>query len=195
MFELRPLETKQIVELYNERMVEDFPDEELKPLFLIKKHIEDNLYECFGLFKDNFCYAYAYCVRVDSPKGYLYLIDYLAVHKDYRNKGLGSILLNLLRETLKNKAYCVIVEIENPDMAEDENLKAEAIKRENYYKRNNIIDTGATELLFYVEYKLLDMVFDGKSVRSREEMFELIDVIYRKVIPPEIYNKFLNYHK
>ncbi|MCQ2515325.1 MAG: GNAT family N-acetyltransferase [Saccharofermentans sp.] len=191
---LKELTYDEIKSIYNERMVDDFPDDELKPFFIIEQHIKDGIYDCYGLCEDNQIYAYAYCLRVPYKNSNVYLIDYLAVKKNYRSRGYGSELIKLLKLELKNKALVVLVEVENPDYAAPEK-REECLRRLSYYIRNGIVDTGASEYLYHVEYKLLEMLFDTNPPKPKQEIFDLIDVVYSTIFPEEIYKNQLSYHK
>lgn len=192
--ELRLLTYDEIKTLYQERMEDDFPDDELKPFFIIEQHIRDGIYDCYGLCEEGFIYAYAYCLKIPYKGSSVYLIDYLAVEKNHRARGLGSMTLRLLKQELMNKALVVLVEVENPDFASPEDLE-EATRRLSYYVNNGIVETGASEYLYHVEYKLLQMLLNSDTPRTKEEIFELIDVVYSHIFPEEIYKNQLSYHK
>ncbi len=192
--ELKSLTYDEIKTLYNERLTEDFPDDELKPFFIIEQHLRDNIYDCYGLCDGSFIYAYAFCLKVPYQGSHVYLIDYLAVEKNHRSQGLGGILIKFLRQELKGKALVVLVEVENPDYALEKD-KEETLRRLSYYINNGIVETGASEYLYHVEYKLLEMLLNNSTPRTKTEIFELIDVIYSRIFPEEIYKNQLSYHK
>lgn len=187
--QLKLLTYEQIKHIYDTSMVVDFPDNERKPFFIIEDHLNNGIYDCYGLFVDDEVRGYAFCLRI----GEFYLIDYLAVYSDYRDQGLGSVLLGLLREALKDKAKAVLVEIENPYFAEDSD-KDECIRRENYYIRNGFKYSGASERLYHVEYKLLELDI-GRELHTANQIFDIADIIYKSILPEDIYNNLLEYHK
>lgn len=186
--QLKLLTYEQIKHIYDTSMVVDFPDNERKPFFIIEDHLNNGIYDCYGLFVDGHIRAYAFCIRIDS----FYLIDYLAVYGDYRNQGLGSKLLDYLRKELKDKCDAVIVEIENADYYEGQ-IKNECLRRERYYLRGGFHYAGASEKLYHVEYKLLELDI-GKSLHNASEMFKIADIVYKNILPDEIYNNLLEYH-
>ena len=90
------LDIKQIKKIYNERMVYDFPQNELRPLARIIGPLRQGKYECFGLNDGDNIIGYVYLTKQDND----YLVDYLAMYPKYRNKGLGGEMLCLLKEYL-----------------------------------------------------------------------------------------------
>ena len=58
-------------------------------------------------------------------------IEYIAVLKEYRNKGIGGFLLNALKDYAGS--FNLLVEIENPSI---NNLDLNKIKRVKFYKKN-----------------------------------------------------------
>ena len=112
---LQKLSPDQVRRIYNERMLVDFPDNERKPLTMILKALSQGSYECLGLFDDQRLVGYTFLVKGEND----YLVDYLAVYPEQRNKGVGGELLHLLKEGLRD-ADNIVIEVEDPDNAEEE---------------------------------------------------------------------------
>jgi GNAT superfamily N-acetyltransferase len=79
------------------------------------------------------------------------LIDYLAVAKRRRGKGLGSEMLSLLLEHYKN--YGVFLEIEMVDPKAKNN--AERIRRKEFYLKAGLTQMDTRVKLFGVDMELL----------------------------------------
>src|SRR5471030_2468191 len=86
---LKQLIDEDIKNIYNKHMIIDFHAEELKPFDIIQKLIKRKIYICYGLYNNEELLAYAFIV---TSKSYV-LIDYYAVCREYRNKGIGSKFL------------------------------------------------------------------------------------------------------
>ena len=179
---------KQIENVYKILMKKDFPKNELKPFSIIKKEISRNEYICYGIYDDSdvLC-GYAFLVmRTNNDGRKNYLLDYFAVTEAERNKGIGSVFLELLINQLFD-ADIIICEAENPTYAvndEDRNLRQ---RRVNFYLRNNFADTGVSAELFGVEYMILEV--NKNSEHSQEEIKHFYKDAYSKIIPDFILRK------
>ena len=138
--------------IYKERMVEDFPEDELKPLGVILKAIELGKYECLELFDGETMIGYVFLVKLDRN----YLVDYLAVFPHTRNAGAVGVMVNLLAEYLRD-ADNIIVEVEDPEYEENEDQKEIQSRRLAFYIRNGCSDTGLKVKTFGVPFKVLRM--------------------------------------
>lgn len=199
--ELRLLTETQIETIYNTRMKEDFPENELKPLSMIKAGVRSGIYECYGLFPDaNFLSAPPASVMTPetstkaSPEtssealpgptllGYTffiksgldYLVDYLAIFKEHRSEGLGSTTLRLIKEKLAH-ANSILVEIENPDRSENSEEWVIRTRRQRFYLRNGLIDTGVRLTCFEAPFIMLEIVPEKRTDKllTPEEVFAL----------------------
>ena len=177
---------EQITEIYNTKMIYDFPPMELKPLPRILDAYDKNLYECYALLKDSDSsdeiLGYAFFVKMDNH----YLFDYFAVTKDKRNGGLGSTFLGLLRQKFAD-SDSVIGEVEDPDYAENDEARDLQTRRLNFYLRNGYINTGIKVLMFGVDYIVLEMDL-GKNHDS-DTIARLYEAHYKAMLPEEIYKE------
>ena len=112
--------------------------------------------------------------------------------KGRRGSGIGTCLLRELAEVLKG-AGCVFVEVENPDYAGTLEKKEEMERRLLFYQRNGFRDTGAGEWLYYVEYTLLELPLSG--AHTRDEIFEIAEYFYRKMLPAHLVDRYLRIHR
>ena len=65
MLQIQKLKKEELCTVYNTYMVCDFDKEELKPLGVLLRLLENGLYACYGLFEDGTIQAYA-CFAKDT---------------------------------------------------------------------------------------------------------------------------------
>ena len=170
----------EIREIYRKRMINDFPDNELKPLAMIEKLLREGRYLCCGAREGTDILAYAFFVLAED----LYLLDYFAVRKDLRGTGVGSSFLKALGSRCMQEAACVLVEVDDPFFAGDDQEKAICERRLAFYLRNGLLDTGARARVFGADFLLLE--FPKGEPHSREEASALYSRIYRSFISKRI---------
>ena len=124
---IRILETDEITDIYNEHIVTDFPASEVKPLSQMLRKREQGQYFVYGMFEDNGELAgYAYFIKCSNKD--VYLLDYLAIVKNKRSKHLGSTFLQELKNIAVNDDRLLMLEVENPDYADEGAAKDYMIK-------------------------------------------------------------------
>lgn len=187
--DLKELSWEQVSFVYNEYMTVDFPDDERKPLRMIREALDEDRYMCYGLFQNEDLIGYAFMAFTREKEGRDYLLDYLAIRQDLRDSGYGASLLKLLKETLPC-FHCMIVESEDPDHAEDKEEFVTRQRRIQFYLRNGLSDTGAVVWLFGVYYRLLEIYAEGE-VYSRERSVQTYANIMRRVLPEKMYGSML----
>ena len=132
---IRILEADEITDIYNEHIVTDFPASEVKPLSQMLRKREQGQYFVYGMFEDNGELAgYAYFIKCSNKD--VYLLDYLAIVKNKRSKHLGSTFLQELKNIAVNDDKLLMLEVENPDYADEGEAKDYMIKRIGFYKKN-----------------------------------------------------------
>jgi len=183
---LRKLRSAEITTIYQEWLVHDFIKDELKKLPVILKAVEDGVYECLGLFDDSEIIGYTFLVK----QGMNFLVDYLAVFPKYRNKGLGSEIIKLLREYMSG-AGLIILEVEDPAYTKERDLKELQTRRIGFYERNGCIDTGLRVRCFGVPFIIL--VLENSSIRSKEKLWEMYRSFYGAVFSRNIVEKNIEY--
>ena len=176
---LQKLSPDQVRRIYNERMLVDFPDNERKPLTMILKALSQGSYECLGLFDDQRLVGYTFLVKGEND----YLVDYLAVYPEQRNKGVGGELLHLLKEGFRD-ADNIVIEVEDPDNAEEEAEKETRTRRKSFYMRNGCEDTGLKVECFGVIFQILTL-----GSPSCDHLLELYLSFYRKMLPKAMFEK------
>lgn len=128
---------------------EIFPDDERKPLSIIRKSYENGYTQILEISNDNVPVGFMMMNRIEHD-GFT-ILDYLAIFKEYRNKGYGTKAVELLKEMNKNTKG-LFVEVDKVGLGIDdaENLIRE--KRKNFYESLGFKKLNYDLLLFDVTY-------------------------------------------
>lgn len=181
--ELKQLTLDEVKKIYSEKMVMDFPKEELKPIDSIERLIYRKIYKCYGLYDNKELLAYAF---FNTSKSYL-LLDYYSVCKNYRSKGIGSKFFNILKEQCKGYDG-IIVEVEDVESADTDIEKIIRQRRINFYKNNGMKMTNVLCELFNVNYSIMcisKIEFDDSII------FDEIKNIYKEMVSDKFYSKYV----
>ena len=188
---IKNLDTQQIKAVYHKLMINDFPDNEIKPFSSIERGLAENRYDCIGLFEGKKLLGYAFFATLKTDDMTAYLLDYLAIEKNRRNTGLGSEFFALLSGYLQ-KASIVLLETENPEYAVNAQEKQIQTARINFYKKNNCADTGITACVFGAEYNIYKIT--AKSDFTKDEIREIYLAIYRRLVLPKFFKREIRVH-
>ena len=180
------LNKNDVTALYHERMVNDFIEDELKPLWVIHNAMDEGNYEPLGLSDGAELYGYTFLVRL----GRNYLVDYLAIFRDVRNQGIGSEMLGLLGNYLAD-AEMIMLEVEDPAFAENEVLRNIQERRIKFYNRNGWSDTGLRVRCFGVSFIVLQTKESGSM--DRDALWETYQSFYRAVLPKTMFDRNIEY--
>ena len=166
--ELRIPSPEQLRTVYDRDLKEAFPPEELKALRSIEQIWAEGWYRPWCLFDGDSIAGEAF-LWLGHP-GWA-LLDYLCVSAGSRNSGLGSVLLQKLREA---EADTVIFgESEAPEGAPDPEL---AERRLGFYARNGLRTAGYDTEMFGVHYKTLYLaageVNEAELMREHRFVYE-----------------------
>ena len=129
--ELKILSNELLLLWYEKFLKEDFVSDEIKPIENILTLIKKGRYEVYGVFQDDEMIAYASFWKKENIN--LVLLDYLGVSKKYRNQGIGSKILVLIKEMLGNMPYIVEAEIPTGSSLEEDKIRKRRIE---FYERN-----------------------------------------------------------
>ena len=178
--ELRLPTIEQLRTVYDRDLKEAFPAAELKPLRNIEQMWAEGWYRPWCLFDGDDIVGEAF-LWLGRP-GWA-LLDYLCVSPGCRNGGLGSVILQKLRET---EADTVIFgESEEPSDAPD---PAMAERRLGFYARNGLRTAVYDTEVFGVHYKTLYLaggeVDDGALMREHR-------FVYENVFSPDKFHKYV----
>ena len=179
MFEVQ--NTQQIISIFNEYMVFDFPQDELKPLAHILSMVEDGTCTFYALRQNKEVLSYfSVCVNGEGL-----LVDYLAVNEKYRGQGIGTKALEFLKSAANNKY--IIVECEDEEKSKDETDRKTTLKRIAFYERSGFKISGVSSNLFGVDYIILTY----PTELSKEKVKELYSTVYLRMLGKSMYDKFM----
>ena len=126
--------------------------------------------------------AYAFFVHLPENGEEHYLLDYYAVEKGRRGTGIGSLFLKMLSSDQLKDADCVLLEVEDPECAEEERETRE--RRLRFYLRNGMMDTGVKAAVFGADFMILRMPV-GKT---DEDFREIYQNVYRILLSGPVFN-------
>lgn len=174
----------QIISVYYKSLKLEFPPNERRPLMLIIKGLITHNYECMGAFFKNEMLGYAFLIK----NGNDYLLDYLAVFKDYRCMGVGSRIIQALKEDYKY-ADSVIAEVENPLYAENEAENNTMSRRMAFYLKNGCLDTKVRSVTFGAHFIIIKLC--GKEYGA-DDLQDLYRTHYRNSLPKGLFEGNIN---
>ena len=182
---LRELTLDEMSAVYDTYMTADFPKNELRPFSSVVQLHGEGRYTGYGMYDQaDQLQAYVFLAMLREDTRCHYLVDYLAVLPDRRDSGLGSVLLRLLPEALKN-AGCIVGEVEDPDRTEDPREKHTRQRRIAFYQRAGYLDTGVKVCLFGVDYRVMEI--PSPAGHSPGEIRRVYEAIYRSFLPEHIF--------
>ena len=183
---IRQLTLEEAEQVYEERMTEDFPEDELKPWNVIRQAIRRGGYACWGMFEGEALEAYAYFVIEEEEGKRLALLDYLAVRRDRRDSGVGFHFLQEFGRGSLDGFDLVILEAEDPAFASGEEEKALRIRRLHFYDRCGLCDSGVRYRTFGVPYVILEWPVHG--LHSTETVADAYVQLYHSVMARSVHH-------
>ncbi len=185
--ELRELDINEITDIYNNLLVNDFPKNEVKPLNRIISMNERKINTCYGLYENNEFVGYAFFVKINKS----YLLDYFAIAKEQRGKGIGTKALALIKESFEGKVDVILIESENPEYAKNmEEFKVQS-NRINFYLKSGCNMTKIKANTFLSEYNILTIC---DKVENEKELKERYYNIYWTMVDEDTLKKFVKIH-
>lgn len=166
----------QVEKIYNERMKEDFPANELDPLEVINDAVEQGNYECLGLMEGEELAGYAFIIK----HGKDYLIDYLGIFPEWRHHGRWRELVSMVGNYLAD-AKSILGEVENPEFAMNAEDKEIRTRRLEFYLTTGFRDTGVRLTYFEAPFIIIEMMHT--PVHSKEEVKSLYEMHYKAFLP------------
>lgn len=185
MKKIREINFTEFSDIYQQHLIADFPEDEVKPLAVIENAFAANKYAAYVLEEDSQIKAYATFMWKDKD---LQLLDYFAVTRDSgRGKGIGSLFLQELARSIKVKGF--IIECEAPEKARDKKEQEVREKRITFYLRNAVEMTTVTASVIGVDLRLLYMPIEAgvESINIETDFLS----IYHNLDPKEFYLKFV----
>jgi len=164
-------DTDDVSKLYEQHMRRDFPPVELRPLRYFQQMAECGSAVFYGFYDGMELAGYANVVTAGPDR----LLDHFAILPEKRGRGLGATALAMLRAV----AGDFFLEVEDPDLAENERDRELRLRRIAFYQRCGVTDTGYAGTAFGVPYLLLSFGDMGNPLAIPERMRN----IYRVIVP------------
>ncbi len=169
----------ELSKVYNERIIDDFPRNERRPLFAMERLMRAGQYDCYGYYDGDALLAYA-CFILARGGSYS-LLDYFAVDCALRGRGIGSEFLQKLKENT-SAAKGVLIEAESPDTAKTQQERMQRERRIRFYLANGAELTGSKCLLFGVDYTILFLAKGAAgSIMDAEQLHMEVQKLYQEL--------------
>lgn len=177
-YSVKRLTEDEMLNIYTGPAKRHFPKAELKPLYAVKKLMENGEYIGLGMFDDN-AGLMAYALFTVSKDTDIILLDYYAVLEEYRSQGTGSIFLSEMKNVLKGVGG-ILLETEDIEFAVNEEEADIRRRRDSFYRRNGVSATGVKSGYHGVHYNIwylpVESKIDTKSVRP------VLDSLYNTML-------------
>ncbi|MBK2402712.1 GNAT family N-acetyltransferase [Erysipelothrix rhusiopathiae] len=183
-YEIKELDYEAFIPIYNNFMINDFPDDELRSLHSIKRMFKDGRYSVLVMVEDERVLAYANFITDEDER--VALLDYYAVTQARRGQGIGTLFLQKIRETLDVDG--LLIESERPDKAETEDDRIIRTKRIDFYEQNDSVVTEYTWEAYGVIYNLLYLPI-AKDVDAVDVGFKIKEM-YGFTLPKALLEKY-----
>ncbi len=187
---LKILTKTEIKEIYDIYTAVDFPPAELKSWNTLSAGYDSGYYSGYGYYENDSLLAYAFLVRIDGGEESTYILDYYAVLEDMRGKGIGSEMLDIIREKINAALFC---EAEDPDYAETEKERNDRIRRISFYKKNGFTDTGVRSRIFGSDFVNLEL--PAGKLHDRQSVIQITGEMYRMYLNDHMYRKQIIFKK
>lgn len=167
-------------QMYQEHIAVDFPPFERPPLPFFMQMIKDSASELYLYEKDGQDIAYAVFHEED---GYI-LMNFFAVYKNQRGKGIGSELLQAFNSFYADKKG-ILIEAEHTDYAEDQTDAVVRKKRVAFYERSGYVCLENFDLLLFgVHYHVCVKPLGEDKTGDQAYLYDVICRMY-SAIPRE----------
>ena len=162
--------------IYRTKIMRDFPEAERMPYSRYKRAIKNKIMRTYSFFINEVRYGYITTIEEEG----VVFIGYLAIEKDYRNKGYGSKMLKELYEYFNDKKY-IIIEADSPEGIKNQNELDIINKRKKFYFKNGFEEINDIDYRIYgVRYDLLVYKLNHKEITNKEAI-ETTKKMYSKV--------------
>lgn len=198
----RELTQKEIIQVYEQHLLRDFPPEEWKPLKQILNLVKEGSYQVYGFYEEDTLNAYAFLC---SMKDEMFL-DFFAVVASAgdrcqggqsrngeaefsrgqvygRGRGYCSRALEtLLQHIAERKKEVLILEVEDPEQAETRESFLLRNRRIQFYRRAGMDASSVYGQVMGVDFRILYYNL-GKQQITDGEISELLQAFYSKLYP------------
>ena len=180
---LKKIKFKEFKDLYRKHIVQDFPSSERPSLEGFRRRIIKYNEQVF-IYEENEIEK-GYCIIADLDE-YI-LVSFLAVYKETRGQGIGTKILKEIEEKYSNKKG-IILEVENPEFAENEKEKNIQEKRIKFYQKSNFkIVPNLNVKLFMVNFKIMIYQKEKREINI-QEVIDKMKEYYSKIINKKRFN-------
>ncbi len=142
-----------------------FPKVERKPFEMILQKHEEGMADILGLKDGAVLCGMAATMRFEDKV----LLDYLAVDRDMRGRGYGTIALKRLQEMFRDKQIILEIETVKEETPQIEMRRA----RKHFYLKNGLKEAGIYADVYSAKYEILSF--------SGEVDYEAYSAIYKGV--------------
>lgn len=182
------LDKKERQEVYDNHLLADFHESEVKPFSMIEKLIQRNEYKCYGFLEGNSLVGYAYLTKAKDSSSLV--IDYLAVCSGNRSNGLGSKFIDILKEKFKENYSSILAEVEDPEASTSREDKENRDRRISFYIRNGFSVSGVKTKVLVDDYRIIKLSLQREMTDS--EVTEEIRKVYKTIFSEEFYKKHIH---
>lgn len=184
-FTVKRLSEEELTEIYHKHMKQDFPPSELKPLSHILRSMEAGFGFTLGVYEEQTPVGYAVFILCGETR--CALLDYFAILKERRGKGMGHRAFSLFETYFAEnmpELEGLYIESERVSAAENEKQRLIRERRIAFYLSCGCEMTALRSVLFGVDYSVLYKPF---AASERKPSLEALDALYRKMFKPEHY--------
>ena len=184
-FRVEELTLEQVRAAYAALIVPAFPENELKPLRRIEAAVRRGEYLCCGAVAAGNVLGAAFFVRIRRGGRTLMLFDYFVVSPALRCRGIGGAFLQALIDGPLRGADTALLEVDDPDRADDCEERALRRRRLAFYLRNGLYDTGARATVYGAAFRILAL--PGGETVDAEQARGVYAALYKAILPPHAY--------
>lgn len=178
---IEAIEEKELKALYDTRLREDFPPDELRPFASMEYLLKSGMYRCFACREGGKTAAYALFILAEGAA----LLDYFAVDASLRGQGIGSRFLSALKSvSAEFSVPYVLIEAESLESAQTPEQALERRRRLGFYQNCGCLLTEVYSLLFGVEYQILLLPLRDAIAPGPEEVKASLEALYRVFVTP-----------
>ncbi len=161
--DIRPLTVREAHGIYLAHLRYDFPPSERKPWLMIRRAWAEERYFAYALYDGDAVAAYAFFCSGED--GGAVLLDYFAVVRGRRDRGLGGLFLRELESALiPRRCPMILLEAEDPARGADGADRALRERRIAFYLGSGALDTGLRYCVYGVSFVVM-----GLGVRTTGE--------------------------
>lgn len=176
---IKKVELEKAIEIFKNKVMNDFLEDELPPLFVFERCIKEGTFECY-IFEYNSKECGYIVIRKKEDLVFLLV---LAIDESMRGKGLGKIMMEEFIDSIKNEKI-ILLEVENPDIVTVENEKVIRNKRISFYERLGFkITENLKYVLVGIDYKILYYVLDNNDKQlNAKDIMNYMERVYEGVL-------------